>query len=289
MTTSSQIIANKSKSALLMIMFTVFTTGLAYLVGARYGRSTTFVMILMSFGYVFYSYFMSDKLAVRSAKAVEVTAEEEPMLHRVITQLASANDIPMPKVYVSPDTALNAFATGRNPKVAVVCATRGLLDSLSENELKGVFAHELGHVKNYDIRLSMLAAGLASVISFMANMAGRAAYSGRSDSGQSSNALAGIISLASMILAPLAASLIQFSISRSREYLADATGAKLTDEPDYLADALEKISDQGSIMRDQNTATAHMYFNSPLRASFMGNMFSTHPPVEERIRRLREM
>lgn len=284
---SSQITANKSKTVILMVMFTLFTTGLAYIVGARYGQNITFGIIIMSFAYVFYSYFMSDKLAVRSAHAQEVTPEQEPVLHRVISKLATANDIPMPRVYVSPEQALNAFATGRNPKNAVVCATQGLLDALTEDELTGVFAHELGHVKNYDIRVSMLAAGLASAISFLANMAGRASYSSRNN--DSSSSLGPIIGLLAMILAPISASLIQFSISRSREYLADATGANLTGQPDFLADALEKIRDQGSQMSDQNTATAHLYIESPLRPSILSGLFSTHPPVDERIRRLREM
>jgi heat shock protein HtpX len=287
-TISSQIASNKSKTVFLMVFFTALTSALAYTVGAKYGQNTTVMIMLSSFGYVLFSYFMSDKLAVRSARATEVTPSDEPTLHKVITEIARANSLPMPKVYVSPDPALNAFATGRNPNKAVVCATRGLLDSLTEAELKGVFAHELGHVKNYDIRISMLAAGLASAIAFLANMAGRAAFSGDSND-RGGSGVAALLGLFSMILAPIAATLIQLSISRSREYLADATGAALTGQPDHLADALEKIRDQGSVMRNQNASTAHMYFESPLRRGMLGSLFSTHPPVEERIRRLREM
>jgi heat shock protein HtpX len=194
----------------------------------------------------------------------------------------------MPKVYIIDDPAMNAFATGRDPKHAVVAATSGILEVLDDSELEGVMAHELGHVKNYDIRVSMVAFALTAVISLIADIILRLTWF-RNDDSENNNQLLFIAGIVAAILAPIIATLIQLAISRQREYLADATGALTTRYPEGLASALEKISQHGSVMQRQNTSTAHLFFASPLKKSSLASLFSTHPPIEDRIQRLRTM
>jgi heat shock protein HtpX len=184
------------------------------------------------------------------------------------------------------DPALNAFATGRDPKHAVVCATTGLLDALNDQELEGVMAHELGHVKNYDIRVSMFAFGLVSVISLIADLILHFTFFSNNDN---KHPLMYLVGLAAAIIAPIVASLIQLAISRQREYLADASGALTTRYPEGLASALEKIAQQGSVTARANSSTAHLFFANPLKGGSLAALFSTHPPIEDRIRVLREM
>lgn len=192
----------------------------------------------------------------------------------------------MPKVYIMDDPAMNAFATGRDPKHAVVCATTGLLDALEDQELEGVMAHELGHVKNYDIRVSMFAFGLVSVISLIADLILHFTFFSGGRDRHPAILLLGIVAA---IIAPIAASLIQLAISRRREYLADATGALTTRYPEGLASALEKIGSRGSVTRRANTSTAHLFFANPLSKGSIANLFSTHPPIDKRIEALRQM
>ena len=194
----------------------------------------------------------------------------------------------MPKVYIMNDPAPNAFATGRNPEHAAVCATTGILDIMTDTELEGVFAHELGHVKNYDIRVSMIAFALAAVVSLIADMLLHLTFFRNSDSENNSPIML-VFMIAGAILAPLVATMIQLAISRRREYLADATGALATRYPEGLASALEKIATYGRPLQKQNSSTAHFFFANPLKGGGVANLFSTHPPIEERIRRLREM
>jgi heat shock protein HtpX len=221
--------------------------------------------------------------------ARQVTKQEQPRLYRTVENLAITTGMPMPKVYVIDDPAPNAFATGRDPNHAVVCATTGLLDMMTDTELEGVMAHELGHVKNYDIRVMMIVFGLVSAIGLIADIILRMFWWGGNDRERSPNPIILILGIAAAILAPLAASLVQLAVSRRREYLADSTGALTTRYPEGLASALEKIRDHGSVMRKQNTATAHLFFANPLKGKGLANLFSTHPPVEERIARLRGM
>jgi heat shock protein HtpX len=194
----------------------------------------------------------------------------------------------MPKLYIIDDPAPNAFATGRDPKTASVTATSGLLDMMDDNELMGVFAHELGHVKNYDIRVSMVAFALTAVISLLADIVLRMTLFSRDDREQNNQAFM-ILGIVAMILAPLVATMIQLAISRRREFLADATGVLTTRYPEGLINALTKISQSGSVMQHQNTATAHLFFANPLKKGGLTGMFSTHPPIAERIERLQSM
>ena len=277
-----------------MALFVGLAAGLAYLAGLLITGNDSFAIyaIVGSLVYVLISYFTSSRLALALNGAHEVSKKDEPRLYRIVENLTITNGMPMPRVYVIEDPALNAFATGRNPEVAVVCATRGLLDVLEDNELEGVMAHELGHVKNYDIRVSLVAFALVSVIAVISDIVLRAFFWGginKDENNGSSGAILMIIGLIATILAPFAAMLIQLAISRQREYLADATGALTTRYPDGLANALKKISLEGSTLKKQNSSTAHLFFANPLKKGSLNNLFSTHPPIEERIKRLNEM
>lgn len=290
-----QIAANKRKSVIILVFFAVFASAIAYLAGIWAGAGQSFApyAIAAAFTYVIISYYASSKLAIAMNGAREVSKKDEPRLYRIVENLSITNGMPMPKVYVMEDPALNAFATGRDPNHAVVCATRGLLNAMDDNELEGVMAHEMGHVKNYDIRVSMLAFAMASVISIISDMVLRMWFWGgggnNDDDGPGSNPIFMAIGILAIILSPIVAALIQSAISRQREYLADATGALTTRYPDGLASALEKIAAGGSVVRKQNTSTAHLFFANPLKGKTLANMFSTHPPVADRIARLRSM
>ena len=228
-------------------------------------------------------------LAINRAK--EIQKSDDPRLWRIVENLSITDGLPMPKVYIMQDPAPNAFATGRDPNHAVVCATSGLLSIMNDTELEGVIAHELGHVKNYDIRVNTLAFALVGVISLIADFFLRFSFFGGNRDERENNQMLVILAIVAAILAPLAATLLQLAISRRREYLADATGALTTRYPEGLADALEKIeqTSTGGAMRVQNTSTAHMFFVNPLKGHSFLNLFSTHPPIEARINALREM
>lgn len=290
----SEIEANKRKTVLLMFGFFVLVGAIAYGVGYYFQDwFITAFAITFSFGYAFWSYFASDKLALSVNKAQAIEKKDNPRLYRIIENLAITDGLPMPKVYIIDDQAPNAFATGRDPKHSAVAATTGILDIMTDTELEGVFAHELGHIKNYDIRVSMIAFGLVAAVSMISDFILRAMFWGGvgsdEDSPAGNNPIMLIIGIVALIIAPLVASLIQLSISRKREYLADATGALTTRYPDGLASALEKIKDYGSAMQKQSPSTAHLFFANPLKGGSLMNLFSTHPPIEDRIRRLHEM
>jgi len=284
----SEIASNKRKTWLIIALFAVIVGGLGWVIGNMYGSPMFFWLALIFAGvYALVQYFAAAKLALSMNKAQEVTKKEEPRLYRTVENLSIATGMPMPKVYVMEERGLNAFATGRDPKHAVVAATRGLLDTMDDDELEAVMAHEMGHVKNYDIRVMMIVFGLVSAIGIVADIIMHSFF-WNSDNRNSSPALL-VVGILAAILAPLAATLVQLAVSRRREYLADSTGALTTRHPEALASALEKIRDHGSVTKRQNSATAHLFFANPLRASSMAKWFSTHPPVEERIKRLREM
>ena len=219
--------------------------------------------------------------------AREITKKDNPRFYRMVENLTIATGLPMPRVYIIDDPAPNAFATGRDPQHAYVAATQGLLDLMDDNELEGVIAHELGHVQNYDIRVMMIVFGLVSAIGLIADLFLRMMWFGSDEDNRPSNPIMLALGVAAALLAPFVALLVQMAISRQREYLADATGAHTTRYPDGLASALEKLKSHSSVMQRQNSSTAHLFFANPLRSGLIANLFSTHPPLEERIARLR--
>lgn len=221
--------------------------------------------------------------------AKEIKKSDNPRLWRIVENLSITNGMPMPKVYIIEDAAPNAFATGRNPEHAIVGATTGILDILNDSELEGVMAHELGHVKNYDIRVSLVAFALVAVISIMADIMLRLTFYRGSDNDDNNSTLFFVIGIAGAILAPIVATLLQLAISRRREYLADATGALTTRYPEGLASALKKIGSHSRPMQKQNPSTAHLFFTNPLKRGTLAALFSTHPPINDRIARLNEM
>lgn len=294
-----RIAANKRQTWLMMLVFVLVAGGFLSLVGYIIGlplAAAPFVFAAL-IAYALFSYYASAGVALAVSGAREVTKEEEPDLYRAVENLAIGSGLPMPKVYVIEDGAPNAFATGRDPRHASVTATRGLLKKLEYRELEGVIAHEMSHIGNYDIRVMTITVVLVGLIALLADLFMRWTWfgsGGRSSNrnrGGSAYAILIVVALVLAILAPIAAQLIQLAISRQREYLADASGALLCRNPDALATALEKISADPDPLEVANKATAHLYFSNPLRehASFLNNLFSTHPPVQERIRLLRAM
>ncbi len=277
---------NTLKSTLLLVLLTMFLIFIGDRVGGRNGMALAFVL---SVAFNFGTYFFSDKLALSMYRAQPATREQLPRVYNVVERLSARQGLPMPKVFVIPSESPNAFATGRNPQHASVAVTHGILNLLDDEELEGVLAHELGHVRNRDILTSSIAATLAGAITMVARMGYWASmfggYGGRDDRDRNGG---GLTALFMVILAPIAATLIQLSISRSREYEADATGARETGNPYALARALQKLDNFSRRIPMQATpATAHLFIVAPLLGSGgFANLFSTHPPIKERIRRL---
>lgn len=285
----SEIAANKRKTVVVMTVFVVVIGLLGWLLSYLFqgGYSLTFGVIIGAVIYTALTYFAGSSMALALNGAHQIQKADNPRLWRVVENLAITTGLPMPKVYIIDDPAPNAFATGRKPETAVVCATSGLLDMMSDTELEGVMAHELSHVKNYDIRVSMVAFALTAAISLLADVLLRATFFRDRDSNTSP--IVYLLAIVGAILAPLVATLVQLAVSRRREYLADASGALATRYPEGLASALEKIEQYGQPMHRQNTSTAHLFFVNPLKGKSLMNLFSTHPPIEERIARLRDM
>jgi len=261
-------------------------TGL-FLVGGQLmgGQQGMIIALVMALGLNFFAYWNSDKVALAMNKAREVSPEEAPELHRIIDSLASRAGLPKPKVCIVNNPTPNAFATGRNPEHAAVAVTTGLLQLMNRKELEGVLGHELGHIKNRDILISSIAAVMAGAISYLATMAQWAMiFGGRGRNGGGGNPIVGLMMI---IVAPLAAMIIQMAISRSREYLADAQGANISGSPQSLASALQKLTTYNQRQpMEINPASAQMYIVNPLSGGMLRKLFSTHPPVEERVRRL---
>lgn len=302
MTIYNQISSNKLKTFLMMGAFILLFLIVSVLLGRALGYGLSFVgIILLISGFMsFISYFYSDKIVLSMSGAKPANRTEHRALYNAVENLSIASGLPKPKIYVVNDPAPNAFATGRDPKHGVVAATTGLLGILSESELEGVIAHELSHIKNFDTRLMGVVAILAGSIAILADFFLRSLFwgglGGDRDNRNNGNALFLVLGIAAAVLAPIAATLIQFAVSRKREFLADADGALLTRYPEGLARALEKIAADRHQLKHASNATAHMYIENPFKTdstkkgkSFFTNLFSTHPPAEERIRILRSM
>jgi heat shock protein HtpX len=288
----SEIASNKRRTVVIMLGFMLLAGALAWLFGQIYGSpSLTIIVLAGALTYAVIGYFAGSRLSLAVNGAQEIQEKDNPRLWRIVENLSITDGLPTPRVFIMNDDSPNAFATGRDPNHAAVCVTSGLLQIMDDKELEGVLAHELGHVKNYDIRVAMIAFALSAVISVLADVILQMTFfrgGGRREEGEN-NQLFLILGIAAAILAPIVATLIQLAVSRKREYLADATGALTTRYPEGLASALEKIERTGSVLHRQNTATAHFFFANPLRSHGITNLFSTHPPIEERIRRLRKM
>jgi len=295
----SQVAANKQKTLFIFVLFIVLLSGFFYLIGLYYGDANGYLvlgLLISSFSSVF-SYFFSDKLVLFSVRAVPADKDTHFNFYTAGENMAIAAGIPMPKLYVVQDASPNAFATGRDPQHAIVCATSGLLGMMDRAELEGVIAHKLSHVKNYDMLVMTVVSVLVGTISLVADWILRSMWWGRgsrdNDNRENRNPLMFVLLLVALIVAPLTATLIQLAISRKREYLADADGALLTRRPMGLASALAKIAGYPVGMKNATTATAHLFISNPFKKNKKGdwfvNLFSTHPPVEERIRVLKEM
>lgn len=292
----SQIDANKRKTWLLVIIFIALISLLGYLIGyfTDYGNSILVLAIILSVTMSFFGYYSGDKVALRSAKAQAMTSKQNPYVYRLAENLAITAGLPLPKIYIINDPAINAFATGRDPGHASIAITTGAVQKLENEELEGVIAHELSHIKNYDIRLMTIVIVLVGIVALIANWFIRGGLFGggrKRNSRESGGGILMIIGLIFIVLSPLVARLIKLAISRKREYLADASGSLLTRYPAGLAGALEKIKLENQPLLSANNATAHLYIANPFngRKGFFAQAFSTHPPIDDRIQKLRSM
>ncbi|MHA3723042.1 M48 family metalloprotease [Leucobacter sp. HY1910] len=284
----SAIRRNKVNSFLIILLFLVIACGLGWLAAYIY-QSPGIVITVMVFalGYAVLQYFLAGKQAISMSGAQRIQEADNPRLYRIVENLAITTGTPMPEVYIVHDPAPNAFATGRDPEHAMVAATTGLLDIMTDSELEGVMAHELGHVRNYDIRVSMIVYGLVVAIGMLADMMMRMAFFGRNNN--NNNPVVLVFGLVAMLVAPLVATMVQLAVSRQREYLADATGALTTRHPEALASALHKLSTYGRPLQKQQSSMAHLWIADPLKPGLAQRLFATHPPIPDRIRRLLDM
>lgn len=273
-----------------MTVFILFVVAAGYLIGyaTDTGLSAVFFAVFFAGFSGMFSYFAGDKVALMSSGAIAIEKKDNPYVYRMVENLSITAGIPMPKVYIIQDAAMNAFATGRDPQHASIALTTGIIGRLENEELEGVIAHELSHIKNYDIRLMMIVVVLIGTVGILSDWLLRSFFWGRSnnDNRSGGNAIFLVVGLVFAILSPLIAQLIKFAISRKREFLADASGVLLTRYPEGLASALEKIS-QGPNLKRASSATAHLYISNPFKKGSFSRLFSTHPPIEERIAALR--
>ncbi|WP_439693938.1 M48 family metalloprotease [Curtobacterium sp. SP.BCo] len=291
----SAIARNKRNTVLIVLVFLLIIGALGFLGGYLAGDVSIGVIVLaVALGYAVLQYFLAGRQATAIAGGIEIDRNTEPRLWRTVENLAIATGTPMPRVFVIEDPSPNAFATGRDPDHAIVAATTGLLAIMDDQELQGVMAHELGHVRNYDIRVSTMVFGLVVAVGFIADVLLRISiFSGlsggrnRNNDNGGTNPVLLIAGIAAVVVAPIAAAGVQAAVSRQREYLADATGAMTTRHPEGLARALEKLGAYGRPMQTQNSSMAHLWIADPMRPGVMDRLFSTHPPLPDRIARLR--
>jgi heat shock protein HtpX len=285
---------NKRNTVFIIILFVIIIGALGLALSAFMGGNPWVVTTATVIGaglFTLIQYFAASGQALAISGAQEITKADNPRLYRIVENLSITTGTPMPKVYIINDPAPNAFATGRDPQHASVAATTGILELLDDAELEGVMAHELGHVQNYDIRVSMIVFGLVVAVGFISDIALRfTLFGGRGNNNNNGggNPVMIIIGLVALVLSPIVAAVVQAAISRQREYLADATGALTTRHPDALASALEKLGQYGRPMRRQNSTMAHMWIADPTKPGLMDRLFSTHPPIADRVKRLIE-
>ncbi|MDO4978672.1 MAG: M48 family metalloprotease [Candidatus Saccharibacteria bacterium] len=286
---NKQIKINKRNTIIILIGFTALIAAIGALISyftGNWGVCIT-VLIIAAF-YALLQYFVADKVAMSMTGSHKITKDENKRLYTAVEKMAEEANIPMPQVYIIDDSAPNAFATGRDPQHASVACTTGLLGIMDDKELTAVVGHEVSHIKNYDIRVSMITFGLVCIIGFIADIGLRMIYI--SDDRDNERSPVGfIVILLTSLLAPVAASIAQMAVSRQREYLADATSVKLTKNPDSMINALKKLDEHSRPMRRQNPATEAMYINNPLKKGSISSLFSTHPPIEKRITTLEQV
>jgi heat shock protein HtpX len=288
----SAIARNKRNTWFILIAFVLFLGAVGLLAGWLAGNNwwiTAFVLVFAA-GYATFQYFFADREALAMSGAAEVTSADAPRFFRLVENLCIATGTPMPRLYVVDDPSPNAFATGRKPEEASITVTTGLFEVMTDRELEGVLGHELGHIRNYDIRVSLLVFGLVVAVGILADLFLRFAFFGGRRGGSAQGQLLFLIfGVVAALIAPLLAGAVQAAISRQREYLADATSAMTTRDPDGLASALAKLGEFGRPLKKANTSMAHLWIADPLRPSGLERMFATHPPLAERIERLQTM
>lgn len=284
----SAIEKNKRNTIFIMMIFIIIIGVLSWILSYFYfgnDLNSVLLIILVAFIFAFIQYYSASKIALAVTGAREIQKKDNTRLYRIVENLSITLGLPNPKIYIIEDSAPNAFATGRDPQHASVAVTTGLLEIMNDQELEAVMAHEMGHVQNYDIRLSMIVFGLVSIIGLISDLFFRISWSFNDDN-DNRNPIFFVIGLVAVILAPIVATMVQLAMSRQREYLADASGCMTTRHPEGLIDALKKLKDYGKPMRRQSSSTAHMFFTNPLSSKSFSRLFSTHPPLEDRIKRL---
>lgn len=291
MTTYDFIAANKRRSTGLIVVFVIIVMALAYVIDRAYGMNFALLPIagIYALGSALVGYYAGDKIALAASHAKPVTAEGNPYLVRMVENLCISQGMPVPKIHVIEDNAINAFACGRDPKHASIAVTTGAIQKLENEELEGVLAHELSHIQNYDIRCMTLVIVLVGVVSILADLSFRMSFHRRGNDRDNGSGIFLILGIIMIILAPLIAQLIQLAISRRREFLADASGSLMTRFPEGLARALKKIAADGRPMRSAHSSTAHLFIANPFSGQGLSKLFSTHPPIEERIAALEKM
>jgi heat shock protein HtpX len=287
---------NKRDTVVIMVLFIAVVSFVGWFLGQYFfeGSGVSFIGMALIFSGIssFISYYTSDKIVLAISGAQEVSEEEAPKLHKLVENMCIASGIPKPKVYLIEDDAMNAFATGRDPKHGVICFTTGIVSNLEKRELEGVVAHEMSHIGNFDIRLMSIVSVLVGTITLLADWFTRGMFYGRRKRDSEGSSILFLIGIILIVLSPIIATLIKLAVSREREFLADSTGALITRYPKGLANALKKLARDKEVLEAANGATAHLYITNPLRSNisgFMSSLFSTHPPIEERIARLESM
>ncbi|MCX6728468.1 MAG: M48 family metalloprotease [Candidatus Saccharibacteria bacterium] len=280
------IAANKRNTVIIMALFVGLVSAIGWAISYIYGNTSIAYFVIGGVAiYTLIQYFAADKLSVAMTGARQIEKKDNPRFYRIVENLAITTGMPTPMIYIIDDPAPNAFATGRDPKHAIVAATSGLIDMMNDSELEAVMAHEMGHVQNYDIRVSMITFGLVSAIGLLTDIMLRMFIFGDRDNNNNSP-VGMIIGIVVIILAPIIAAVIQLAVSRQREYLADATSVMTTRNPDAMISALQKLQKQSKPMIRQSSSSAHLFLINPLKPGFVNKLFSTHPPIEDRIARL---